>query len=47
MAVHRISDRAEKALQDLVKTTGKKPSEILSELVVAYVQGLTFNGEKK
>lgn len=42
MAVHRISDRAEDALQRMSAKDGIKPSEWLSNLVLAYAAGLGF-----
>jgi hypothetical protein len=45
MAVHRISDRAELLLQRLAAAVRKKPGQLLSELVVDYAAGLTFEDD--
>jgi hypothetical protein len=45
MAVHRISDRAELLLQRLAAAVRKKPGQLLSELVVDYAAGLTFEND--
>lgn len=42
MAVHRISDRAELLLQRLAAAEQKKPAQFLSELVIDYAAGLSF-----
>jgi hypothetical protein len=43
MAVHRISDRAELLLQRLAAAEQKKPAQLLSELIIDYAAGLTFD----
>jgi hypothetical protein len=43
MAVHRISDRAEFLLQRLAAAERKKPAQLLSELIIDYAAGLTFD----
>jgi hypothetical protein len=43
MAVHRISDRAELLLQRLAAAEAKKPAQFLSELIIDYAAGLTFD----
>jgi hypothetical protein len=43
MAVHRISDRAEMLLQRLAAAEAKKPAQFLSELIIDYAAGLTFD----
>lgn len=43
MAVHRITDRAERLLADIINREGGKPSEVLSQLVVDYHAGLSFD----
>ena len=45
MAVHRISDRAEFLLQRLAAAERKKPAQLLSELIIDYAAGLTFEGD--
>lgn len=45
MAVHRISDRAEDALQRMSAQDGIKPAEWLSNLVMAYAAGLGFGDD--
>ena len=45
MAVHRISDRAELLLQRMAAAEQKKPAQFLSELVVDYAAGLTFEDD--
>lgn len=42
MAVHRITDAAEVALQEIARREGKKPSAVLSDLAVDYLAGLDF-----
>ena len=44
MAVHRISDKAETALRRIAKDEGRKPAEVLSQLIIDYEEGLKFNG---
>jgi hypothetical protein len=43
MSVHRITDAAEAALQHVARREGKKPSEVLSELIIDYLKGLEFD----
>lgn len=43
MSVHRIHDAAEAALQRVVKLEGKKPSEVLADLIIEYERGLSFS----
>jgi hypothetical protein len=45
MAVHRISDRAELLLQRMAAAEQKKPAQFLSELIVDYAAGLTFEDD--
>ena len=45
MAVHRISDRAELLLQRLAAAEAKKPAQLLSELIIDYAAGLTFEDD--
>ena len=42
MAVHRISDRAERLLAEIISLEGGKPSEVLSRLVIDFHAGLSF-----
>ncbi len=42
MAVHRISDRAEAALQRLAKKAGQKPAEFLYDLILDFEAGEDF-----
>jgi hypothetical protein len=45
MAVHRISDRAELLLQRMAAAEAKKPAQFLSELIIDYAAGLTFEDD--
>jgi hypothetical protein len=42
MAVHRISDRAEAALQRLAKKAGQKPSQFLHDRILDFEAGEEF-----
>ena len=42
MAVHRISDRAEAALQRLARKAGQKPAQFLHDLILAFEAGEDF-----
>lgn len=45
MAVHRISDRAAFLLQRLAAAERKKLGQFLSDLIVDYAAGLTFEND--
>lgn len=42
MAVHRISDRAELALKQIIELEGGKPSDVISNLLIDYAAGKEF-----
>jgi hypothetical protein len=42
MAVHRISDRAEAALQRLARKSGQKPAQFLHDLILDFEAGEDF-----
>ncbi len=45
--VPRLSPRAACLLEKLAASEGKKPAEFLSELVIAYNEGLRFHGTEE
>lgn len=45
MAIHRISDRAELLLQRMAAAEAKKPGQFLSDLIIDYAAGLTFEDD--
>ena len=45
MGVHRISERAELLLQRMAAAEAKKPAHFLSELIIDYPPGLTFDND--
>lgn len=42
-AVHRIWPSAQKALEEIVKREGGKPSDVISQLLIDYLAGLDFS----
>lgn len=47
MAVHRVSDKAERALQRIAKEEGRTPSEIINDLVLGYDRAQSVWKRKK
>ena len=47
IAVHRISDRAEAALQRLARKAGQKPAQFLHDLILDFEAGEDFTPPDK